>query len=327
MSDSTTTTRGILFAHFIEPTHVGTGEGLGTVDRPVFRESTTGYPTITGATLKGAMRASLRDWDEPSIAAAFGADGENGNQGCILWSDLKLLFLPVRSLAGTFAWATSMLALARLERSLALVTEAESHAGLAALTAFLQSPPPESGTGITPGDASVLCGIAGSAILEGFALETRVDATSQLANFVDWLSQTLFPSPQDTYWRSFFSARVLVMEEDAFAHLCRESLPVDANIQILPETGVTKSGSLRYTEFLPAETVMYAPLTILPSLRKAEAEGREFALMAWSELPTVMQFGAEESKGKGVSRLWYMDASDPSGGDQVAAKGDAETGA
>lgn len=130
-------TRGILFAHLIEPTHVGAGEGLGTVDRPVFRESTTGYPTIMGSTLKGATKSFLGHWDPEVLAAAFGAGGTTGNQGCMLWPDFRLLFLPARSLAGTLAWTTSMLALGRLERFLRLVVE--QHDAISALQALLKN--------------------------------------------------------------------------------------------------------------------------------------------------------------------------------------------
>ena len=299
--------RGLLFCHFIEPTHVGTGEGLGRVDRPVFRESTTGFPTIMGSTLKGAMKSSLpeEDWDPASVAAAFGADGENGNKGCILWGDLKLLFLPARSLAGTFAWTTSPLALARLERSLSLAGGQQARAGLQALQDLLQMQPPASGTAI--GTSNVLRVNDGPIIVEGFVLQPSADADGKLAKLAEWLVSILFPDEKEgAYWRSFLSDRVLLLAEDAFTHLCRESLPVDANIRIDPETGVTEDGSLRYTEFLPAETVMYSPLAILPSLRRADDEGREFALESWKSLPTVLQFGAEESKGKGVSRLCYL---------------------
>lgn len=297
--------KGILFTHFIEPTHVGTGEGLGTIDRPFYRESTTGFPTITGATLKGAMRGSV-GWDEETNKVVFGADGENGNQGCVLWGDLKLLFLPVRSLAGTFAWATSMLALARLERSLGLLAaDASIQAGHEALRGFLKASPPTSGICVSPTPECVLQITDGPCVVEGLVLEANADESGKLHQFLSWLTEQLF-SEAESYWRGMLLERVLVVDEDSFAHLCRESLPVDANIRINPETGVTEDGSLRYTEFLPAETLMYSPITIMPSFRRSQDEALEFGLEAWASLPEVMQFGAEESKGKGVSRLCYV---------------------
>lgn len=308
--------RSILFAHFIEPTHIGAGEGMGTVDRPVFRESTTGYPVVPGSTLKGATRSFLSDWETDERIAAFGADeddikkGADRNQGCMLWSDFRVLFLPARSLAGTFAWTTSMLALARFERFLRETVTADQHVGLAALRGLFDSAPPTSGSAYAASDQCPLrVSGADQAVVEGFVL--TIQQAAGLSSLLGWLGSRVFGS--EPYWSSFFAARALILAEDDFAHLCRESLPVEANIRI-GEKGVTDDGSLRYTEFLPAETLMYSPLSILPPLSKPGDDELELSVDAkweeWLGASPVVQFGADESKGKGVCRLCGIQSDD-----------------
>jgi CRISPR-associated protein Cmr4 len=322
MSDSgdkaTNMERGILFAHLIEPTHVGAGEGLGTIDRPVFRESTTGYPTIPGSTLKGVTKAAAEadatTWDKDIARAAFGTSGDDGgNQGCMLWADFRLLFLPLRSLAGTFAWATSTLALARFLRALELVDT--QCVGYRSLSAFLAANHLNTASdNAIVHDASTCLVVSGDTmVIEGFVLKAKPDESKpdagggirQLRLFADWLTRAVFA---DNYWQSFFSDRIAVLPDDAFAHTCRNSLPVDANIKIDPKTGVTTTGSLRYTEFVPAETLMYSPLTILKPLTETVAD-LECVTDTWRDYAKtrpVLQFGADESKGKGVSQLAFL---------------------
>jgi len=310
--------RGILFAHLLEPTHVGAGEGLGTIDRPVFRESTTGYPTIPGSTLKGVTKAAAEahgtTWDKDIANAAFGTSGDSGgHQGCMLWADFRLLFLPLRSLAGTFAWATSTLALARFLRALELV---DNHSvGYTSLTAFLAANRLHTASDhAIVHDAGTCLAMSGDTmVIEGFVLKAKSDASEpdaggdirQLRLFAKWLTHAVFA---EEYWQSFFSDRIAILPDDAFAHTCRNSLPVDANIKIDPKTGITTTGSLRYTEFVPAETLMYSPLTILKPLTEVAAD-LECVTDTWKDYAKtrpVLQFGADESKGKGVAQLSFL---------------------
>lgn len=146
-----------------------------------------------------------------------------------------------------------------------------------------------------------------TAVVEGFVLQPTDRGGDSLRTFLEWLTEGLFPD--DKYWQEFFTDRAIILAEDDFAHLCRESLPVDANIQILDETGVTKDGSLRYTEFLPAETLMYSQLSILSPLSKTMKDEKQYYVDEWEnwvQSRPVIQFGADESKGKGITQLCYL---------------------
>src|ERR1019366_1763760 len=115
----------IYWLHALTPLHVGSGAGLGFIDLPVIREKATGWPVVPGSAVKGVLADSLgasagKKREEDAVkTAAFGTGGEdNAGAGALVFTDARLVCLPVRSLYGTFAWVTCKLALERLARDL-----------------------------------------------------------------------------------------------------------------------------------------------------------------------------------------------------------------
>src|SRR5438552_9499010 len=97
----------LLFIYAISPLHAGTGQGAGVIDLPIAREKATGLPFLPGSSLKGALRALCVD--DVKRKKIFGpdtldSDPNSDYASSIQFSDQRLLLLPIRSLAGTFAW-------------------------------------------------------------------------------------------------------------------------------------------------------------------------------------------------------------------------------
>src|SRR6266700_1636720 len=114
-------TAQLTFVHALSPLHAGIGQGAGVIDLPIAREKATGLPFLPGSSLKGALKALCPD--ENTRKRIFGADPtgsdtSNDYASPIQFSDQRLLLLPVRSLAGTFAWVTSPYILRRFVRDL-----------------------------------------------------------------------------------------------------------------------------------------------------------------------------------------------------------------
>src|SRR5579883_1259895 len=121
----------LTIVHVLSSLHAGTGQGSGVIDLPIAREKATGLPYLPGSSLKGALRTACqtefkvvpRNGSERSITREqlFGSeqvDVANASAGTIQLADQRLLLLPVRSLAGTFAWVTSPYILRRFKRDL-----------------------------------------------------------------------------------------------------------------------------------------------------------------------------------------------------------------
>src|SRR5712692_8487119 len=113
----------LTFVHALSPLHAGTGQGAGIIDLPIAREKATGLPYLPGSSLKGTLRAQCNPKDQ-KCRQVFGPDTEglqteNAHASSVQFSDQRLLLLPVRSLAGVFAWVTSPSVLRRLLRDIA----------------------------------------------------------------------------------------------------------------------------------------------------------------------------------------------------------------
>lgn len=103
--------------------HVGIGQGSGVIDLPIAREKSTGLPVVPGSAVKGVLREELRPDALPleTWLALFGPEttaGQDLHAGALAVGDARLLCLPVRSLRGTFAYATCPLVLRRYARDL-----------------------------------------------------------------------------------------------------------------------------------------------------------------------------------------------------------------
>ncbi|MGB4096170.1 MAG: type III-B CRISPR module RAMP protein Cmr4, partial [Acetomicrobium sp.] len=110
------------------PIHAGSGSEVGIVDLPIQRERHTSFPKIEGSGIKGCFREALKHSnktvkirgreipsnDKLHITLVFGPE-ESGAEhaGCIAFTDARILFFPVKSLKGVFAWVTCPLVLAR----------------------------------------------------------------------------------------------------------------------------------------------------------------------------------------------------------------------
>jgi CRISPR-associated protein Cmr4 len=156
----------MLFIYVETPLHAGTGRGLGAVDLPIQRERTTGYPIIQASSLKGRLRAASDPNLNPQVGltkaehlAIFGPETGNASDhaGALSTGDARILLFPVRSLAGVFAWTTSVDALARFLR--------EAH--MVGLSVNWKLPSePDKNTALVSGDALIA---GGSVVLEEFS--------------------------------------------------------------------------------------------------------------------------------------------------------------
>ncbi len=108
--------------------HVGIGRSETFVDLPFAREGITEYPFIPGTGIKGSLRHHFgvptkesektndsEGSEKQELAGSFGTQDSAGN---VVFSDGRLLMLPVRSLMKTYFWVTCPYVLERLNRDL-----------------------------------------------------------------------------------------------------------------------------------------------------------------------------------------------------------------
>jgi CRISPR-associated protein Cmr4 len=276
-------TEYLLYLYAESPVHTGAADSLDVLDLPVQREAATGYPVIWGQSLKGALRqaAGGASWAEEVFGSAIGDAGEDGgtNPGTLAVGDAQLVAMPVPTLRRTFGWVTSEIALGRLARKykrlgredLALPQVA---ADRGAVTLADWGREDVLGPCVVP--------LARDDALVAWAARIAADVLS-------W----------DTVFRPFevkLGEDLVLAGSEIVPVLLRECTEQAVRVQ-LSDTKTVKNGPF-YSEYLPAETIMAASLTLRGS-GDTESNRDELSRLLDKQL---LQIGGDESLGKGL--MW-----------------------
>ena len=280
----------LLFLHALSPLHVGTGQGVGVIDLPVAREKPTGIPIVPGSSLKGVLRAAAPDNMRVKV---FGPETDQASEhaGSVQVGDLHLLFLPVRSLRGTFAWVTSPFLLQRFIRDNGWV---QNDLNLPQRPSVGQENicmvPNQPNTVLTLNDSTV--------VLED--LDFQAQTNVHLAQWAETLAPQIFP--HDEAWQQHFRERICVVHDNVMTYLLDTALEVTARIRLDENTKTVARGALWYEEALPAESILYGVVVIAPV--KATAQEVTQTLQQIAQQP--LQLGGDATVGRGLCRLTML---------------------
>lgn len=286
--------------HTLSPTHVGTGRGIGYIDLPLYREATTNWPAVPGSGFKGvwadhyhrAVGASLKTRkDHALLKAAFGLTEEISNAGALIASDARLVCLPVRSFRGTFAWATSPLALRFLHRDL----------GLAGFQGVPEVPSTEEKALVAQPGALAL---DKHVYLEDLDLPEQPDALAR--NWAEKLSAWIFPSKEDA-WRVEFLKRFVVLPDLIFDFLAETGTEVVTRVRIEDETKIVAEGQLWTEESLPAEAIL-SGIIQCDRVNGVKEVSEQQLVEAFATKELQLQIGGKASVGRGKVRCVFTPA-------------------
>ncbi len=337
----------LMFLTAISPVHNGAGEGLGMIDRPIIRERTTKFPIIQGSTLKGVLRdeyqLGIGEQGETVVNWLFGPlkDGSE-HAGCVSFGDAAILAFPIRSLKGSFVWATSPLILYRFARTVEIAGLGEQFPKLSALLDEQRLHSDAKDVFINP-DAENTLLIRGrdtaKIVLEEFPLDTT--SLDELKDFASEVGQFIFGPPQSTTeinkspskkirvgsfedlgkvlgvgaegsFKVEFEKKLVILPQDMFNYFVIYATEVVANIKIDDDTGTTTDGSLRYTEYLPSETILYSLASFEKPFAKEACERESLNsankvrdYMIRNKPKDTIQIGGDETKGKGFVNIRF----------------------
>ncbi len=287
------------------PVHIGTGTGIGFIDLPVMREVTTGWPVAPGSGIKGVLAdahgAAEAEKRTGALKAAFGGGVvENSTAGSLVFSDARLVCLPVRSLYGTFAWATSALALRRFLGDLKLagkdadappIVEPGVANALVAAESALQSPDKKPDG--TP---------CGRVYLQD--LDLAAELNSAATQWAAKLAGLLWPAGNQ--WIAEFNKRFSILPDDVFDFLCETGMEVVARIRIDSETKTVAKGQLWYEESWPAETVMAGIVWCDKVVGKEPGVTGVTLMNSYCSDEINLQIGGKATTGKGRVRMRFV---------------------
>lgn len=272
--------------------HVGTGQGVGIVDLPIARTKATNLPIVAGSALKGVLRdeaESQLNLGKDQIKTLFGpVDTDASHAGAIAFGDAQLLLLPIRSFAGTVAYATCPYILRQYQRDVG---------------SDLQIPELEADKARVTED-SVLFVSNGKMALEDLDIEAY--STGLAGQWADQITEQLYPKSVAQYeqWRKAVKARFVILPDDIFSFLADTATEIRTRIRIDRDTRVVMNGALWTEENLPAESVLWGVIGISASRNKDHSKtAAELAELLPSGKELSLQLGGKHTVGRGFCRL------------------------
>jgi CRISPR-associated protein Cmr4 len=294
----------LLFVHALSPLHAGTGQGVGVIDLPIAREKATNIPYLPGSSLKGVLRDQCAN-----PTTVFGPDTKNASDhaGSAQFSDQRLLLLPMRSLAGTFAWVTAPYILRRFLRDV-------HDTKISEVPTTIPGPSEEQASVIQEGCALIRTWQTTQQqqqqqqkiVLEDLDL-TPVPCATTTA-WATWLAPRIFPSETD--WQTMLKARLCVVHDDIFSFLLNTATEITTRIKLKEDTKTVEQGGLWTEEALPTETILYGLVMAMP-VQKTWQNGvgahTVFAEVANLTRNKALQFGGNATVGRGLCHVQMLD--------------------
>jgi len=287
-----------VFLYAVSPVHMGAGSAVGVIDNPIQRERHTGHPSFAGSGIKGAVRHGFTaiGADEKLIGRLFGpkAGSSDLHAGAVSFGDAQLLALPVRSLKGGYVYATCPQALARAQRLLQLIGVATDWPALPA---------------VAEGD----CRLVNPALLSGDKLHLEAfeyraadqDGAKLKTIAADLAAKALPDGDAYAFFRDKLKTDLVVLSDTDFAYFAHNAMLVEPHVRIDADTGTASDGGLFYTENLPPESLLLAPLL---ASQTRTGNGKENELLAEAVMAQIkavidgklLQIGGDATTGRGL---------------------------
>jgi CRISPR-associated protein Cmr4 len=295
-----------VFLYAISPVHMGAGSAVGVIDNPIQRERHTHHPSFAGSGIKGALRHGFEALAVPDAQSSFpkriqllfgpGSDSESKggdlHAGAVSFGDAQLVAFPVRSLRGGYVYATCPQALARAQRLLGLV-------GVQVNWPSLE---------VKEGDCLISNNtlLSGNKLhLEAFEYEARTSEPLRAIG-TDLAAKGLPAGAAYGFFRTKLTEDLVVLSDTDFGYFAEHATLVEPHVHINSQTGTADNGGLFYTENLPPESLLLAPL-MASATRSHKAGDRPelHALEVMAQIKAVLhgrllQIGGNATTGRGL---------------------------
>lgn len=267
----------------ITPLHVGGSFERSIVDLPIQREKPTQFPKIEASSLKGSLRHHVwknkKGASEADIATWFGEEkgketnGEEagGKKGEVVFTDARILFFPVRSPQGIFAYVTCPFVMERYYRDCRTIEGAEKK------QLNLQEIQNQA---VVTEDSHLVFSKDDNDFVVLEELRYEVTKKKDLEAWITLLPQAI---------QEEVKGRVICVPNDDFTYFVKHSTEISTRIRISAETGTVEDGALFTEEYVPVEAFFYTALL----------NGAELL----NHIEPIVQVGGNATLGKGMLQV------------------------
>ncbi len=283
----------LLFVHAISPLHAGTGQGVGAIDLPIAREKATNIPYLPGSSIKGVLRDLETDLGVQRVVYGPSTANASDHAGAAQFADARLLCMPIRSLAGTFAWVTSKFLLERYKRD-------ATDAALVLPTHVIPDPTTQNCVLSETSELEVVVEQQTNVYLEDLDLHPTKNAEATA-----WAAHIASQVFTDTAWQEEFKKRFCLVSNDVMSFLLETATEVVARIALEDDTKTVKDGALWYEENLPAESILVSLVLTSASRydQRPVSAADVMAEVAANANEKTVQIGGKANVGRGLCRL------------------------
>ncbi|WP_271628905.1 type III-B CRISPR module RAMP protein Cmr4 [Caldicellulosiruptor sp. DIB 104C] len=253
----------ILTTYYCETSlHMGSGQSISYVDLPIQREKHTNFPIIWSSSIKGVVREkALRSgWSKEKLTYIFGSEAEESTDNlvasCISFTDAKILFYPVRSAKGIFAWITCPFVLKRFTqevKSAGSVSESfDVIDTISKLVTSIEQNGFQNNVVLVDSNAYIK-NPSKKVMLEEFEFLAEVKNDDNINQIINLFRAIL---PENELTREI-RKRLAIVPDDIFSALVKYAIEVRTRIRINQITGVVDDKALFTEELLPSESIFY----------------------------------------------------------------------
>lgn len=291
----------------ITPLHVGTGRSVGVVDAEIAREKSTHWPVIPGSSVKGVLKSHVmsrlvydenkREKDaEAQLQPIFGGTVTNGSDieetyaGSLCASDLRILFFPVRSFYGTFAYVTCPLAVQRFAEVVKLT---ETNVGdLSSVFSEV-----DNATCKVVNESSLLS-INQNNNNKVFLEDLNFQAQSGLEGIEGLVGVLSMYIGTDA---DFLKKHMCLVSDTNFTFLTKHATEVRTKVTLEFGTKTAKDGGLRSEESVPPEAIFYGLFTFQKTSKSKDSKEAVTELKMYGI--DYLLFGGNSTTGQGFCKF------------------------
>lgn len=299
-----TKVKKILFLYCESSVHAGAGSSTGTIDSPIQREVHTNLPKIRSSSLRGAMREaawdSFNDKNEQEFAKVFGYKTSGDIHSAIDIGDARLLFFPVRSWKGVFAWVTCPLALNKfaVQWELAHGRKVE----------FTNMCCPNDGEAIVDKNTKLTGTVGENKFLQLEEFQFKAKSVEKICirinngveqDLGDWMSKKFNDNNNIV---KMLKTNIAIVSDDVFRDFTELFTEKITRNKIDSATGTAADNALFNEEFLPPESILYAFVGANKEYKDGGLSSEEVMDFFENNLPEIFQGGGDKGIGKGVLR-------------------------
>jgi CRISPR-associated protein Cmr4 len=287
-----------LFLYCEESLHMGAGSSTGTIDLPIQRERHTNFPKIESSSLRGAIREASydlslgEDVQKADFERIYGEKMDGRIHSAVDFTDARILFFPVRSYKGVFAWITCPLVLERLERDFQKMhnhkLELTDYEHCDDNLAFVQKKSKIS--------------IDGKVVFEEYVFSaTPKKIKVDNMGIGKWIYK-IFNNKNPIINK--LKTNIAIVSNEVFRDFVELYTHKITRNKICSKTGTADEGGLFNEEFLPPESILYSFITASNEFRKDDERLTATEIMKFVEkhLPKLFRGGGDKGIGKGLIR-------------------------